>query len=64
METLRAHEIKTTFFNTETLNAMCRKLITHYFLLTQQDLQLWDSDPESFGKYREIVDLSVTEFQV
>lgn len=48
METLRAHEIKTTFFNAETLNAMCRKLITHYFLLTQQDLQLWDSDPESF----------------
>jgi len=29
---------------------MCRKLVTHYFLLTRDDLELWDSDPESFGK--------------
>lgn len=30
---------------------MCRKLVTHYFLLTHDDLELWDSDPESFGKF-------------
>lgn len=48
--TLRAHEIKMTFFTANTLTEMCRKLVTHYFLLTRDDLELWDSDPESFGK--------------
>lgn len=47
--TLRAHEIKMTFFTANTLTEMCRKLVTHYFLLTRDDLELWDSDPESFA---------------
>ncbi|XP_046677970.1 importin-11-like [Homalodisca vitripennis] len=47
-DTLRAHQIKITFFETTILNAMCRKLITQYFLLTPQDLQQWDTDPEGF----------------
>lgn len=40
-----------TFFAANTLTEMCRKLVTHYFLLTREDLELWDSDPESFGKF-------------
>lgn len=28
---------------------MCRKLVSHYFLLTREDLELWDTDPESFA---------------
>ncbi|KAJ4437496.1 hypothetical protein ANN_17641 [Periplaneta americana] len=49
--TLRAHQIKMSFFTANTLTEMCRKLVTHYFLLTRDDLELWDSDPESFGLY-------------
>lgn len=47
--TLQAHQIKTDFFVPTTLTEMCRKLVTHYFLLTPDDLQLWDADPESFA---------------
>ncbi|XP_054286364.1 importin-11-like [Macrosteles quadrilineatus] len=47
-DTLRAHQIKMSFFETPILNIMCRKLITHYFLLAPQDLQQWDADPEGF----------------
>lgn len=49
-DTLRAHQIKMSFFQTDVLNMMCRKLITHYFLLTAHDLRQWDSDPEGFGE--------------
>jgi hypothetical protein len=49
--TLRAHEIKMAFFTADTLTEICRRLVTHYFLLTFYDLELWDSDPESFGKF-------------
>lgn len=48
-ETIRAHHIKMAFFTTETLTEMCRKLVTHYFLLTQDDLLEWDADPETFA---------------
>jgi hypothetical protein len=47
--TLQAHQIKTDFFVPGTLTEMCRKLVSHYFLLTSDDLQLWDADPESFA---------------
>lgn len=48
-ETLRAHEIKMAFFQPNILSEMCRKLVTHYFLLSQDDLAMWDSDPEIFA---------------
>ncbi|CAG2063201.1 unnamed protein product, partial [Timema podura] len=47
-ETLRAHQIKMGFFTANTLTEMCKKLVTHYFLLTTDDLKQWDSDPEGF----------------
>ncbi|KAK9506660.1 hypothetical protein O3M35_008554 [Rhynocoris fuscipes] len=46
---LKAHQLKQLFFDSNTLNEICRKLITHYFLLTPHDLSLWDSDPEAFA---------------
>lgn len=48
-ETLRAHQIKMAFFQPNTLTEMCRKLVSHYFLLTQDDLAMWDADPETFA---------------
>ncbi|KAJ1522166.1 hypothetical protein ONE63_002476 [Megalurothrips usitatus] len=47
--TLRAHQIKTSFFTPEILSAICQGLVGHYFLLTQEDLQMWDDDPETFA---------------
>ncbi|KAK3911749.1 Importin-11 [Frankliniella fusca] len=48
-QTLRAHQIKTSFFTPEVLTAICQGLVGHYFLLTQEDLQMWDEDPETFA---------------
>ncbi|XP_043468445.1 importin-11 [Leptopilina heterotoma] len=45
---LRAYQLKQEFFTPETLNEICKRLVTHYFLLTPADLELWDSDPENF----------------
>ncbi|CAH1407271.1 unnamed protein product [Nezara viridula] len=46
---LKAHQLKQAFFNSSTLTAICKRLVTHYFLLTPRDLELWDTDPESFA---------------
>lgn len=46
---LEADRIRAEFFTNEMLAEICMKLITHYFLLSREDLLLWDSDPESFG---------------
>lgn len=46
--TLEAFRIKSEFFTSSVLAGMCHKLISHYFLLTQDDLEVWDSDPEGF----------------
>ncbi|NXK69811.1 IPO11 protein, partial [Sylvietta virens] len=47
-ETLEAHKIKTSFFTYPTLMEICRRLVTHYFLLTKEELTMWEEDPESF----------------
>ncbi|XP_051785651.1 importin-11 [Erpetoichthys calabaricus] len=48
-ETLEAHKIKTSFFTYPTLTEICRRLVSHYFLLTGEELAMWDEDPESFA---------------
>lgn len=40
---------KQDFFTAVRLKYICEKVIMHYFLLTQQDLELWDEDPEAFA---------------
>ncbi|XP_022129753.2 importin-11 isoform X2 [Pieris rapae] len=47
--TLHAHQIKTEVLNENTICHMCRHLVTHYFLLSSDDLALWDAEPESFA---------------
>ncbi|XP_050703049.1 importin-11-like [Eriocheir sinensis] len=47
-QTLEAFRIKSSFFTTSVLAGMCHKLISHHFLLTPEDLEVWDSDPEGF----------------
>ncbi|NWU72207.1 IPO11 protein, partial [Pterocles burchelli] len=48
-ETLEAHKIKAAFFTYPTLMEICRRLVTHYFLLTEEELMMWEEDPESFA---------------
>uniref|UniRef100_A0A672V8B2 Importin-11 n=1 Tax=Strigops habroptila TaxID=2489341 RepID=A0A672V8B2_STRHB len=47
-ETLEAHKIKMAFFTYPTLMEICRRLVTHYFLLTKEELTMWEEDPEGF----------------
>ncbi|KAM9590593.1 importin-11-like [Morphnus guianensis] len=47
-ETLEAYKIKTAFFTFPTLMEICRRLVTHYFLLTEEELTMWEEDPEGF----------------
>nr|XP_020639329.1 importin-11 isoform X2 [Pogona vitticeps]XP_020639330.1 importin-11 isoform X2 [Pogona vitticeps] len=47
-ETLEAHKIKASFFTYPTLTEICRRLVTHYFLLTEEELAMWEEDPEGF----------------
>ncbi|XP_011375650.1 importin-11 isoform X1 [Pteropus medius] len=52
-ETLEAHKIKMAFFTYPTLTEICRRLVSHYFLLTEEELTMWEEDPEgfNFGNY-------------
>ncbi|KAK7116601.1 hypothetical protein V1264_002257 [Littorina saxatilis] len=45
---LEARQIVTDFFTFETLSEVCRRLVSQYFLLTTDDLTLWEADPEEF----------------
>uniref|UniRef100_A0A8D0HQZ1 Importin-11 n=1 Tax=Sphenodon punctatus TaxID=8508 RepID=A0A8D0HQZ1_SPHPU len=47
-ETLEAHKIKASFFTYPTLTEICRRLVTQYFLLTEEELAMWEEDPEGF----------------
>uniref|UniRef100_A0A8C9TWZ9 Importin-11 n=1 Tax=Scleropages formosus TaxID=113540 RepID=A0A8C9TWZ9_SCLFO len=48
-EILEAHRIKTEFFTHPTLTEIGRRLVSHYFLLTEEELAMWEEDPESFA---------------
>ncbi|XP_006023585.1 importin-11 isoform X2 [Alligator sinensis] len=47
-ETLEAHKIKTSFFTYPTLTEICRRLVSQYFLLAEEELTMWEEDPEGF----------------
>lgn len=40
------------FFTYPTLTEICRRLVSHYFLLTEEELTMWEEDPEGFSKNR------------
>ncbi|KAM3868244.1 importin-11 [Diretmus argenteus] len=48
-ESLEAHKIKTAFFTHPTLTEIGRRLVSYYFLLTEEELTMWEEDPESFA---------------
>ncbi|XP_061756417.1 importin-11 isoform X1 [Nerophis ophidion] len=48
-ESLEAHKIKAAFFTHPTLTEIGRRLVSHYFLLTEEELAMWEEDPESFA---------------
>uniref|UniRef100_A0A8C5N0A2 Importin-11 n=1 Tax=Leptobrachium leishanense TaxID=445787 RepID=A0A8C5N0A2_9ANUR len=48
-ETMNAHQVKMSFFTYPTLTEICRRLVTHYFLLSEEELTMWEEDPESFA---------------
>lgn len=48
-ESLEAHKIKTAFFTHPTLTEIGRRLVSHYLLLTEEELAMWEEDPESFA---------------
>ncbi|KAH6938891.1 hypothetical protein HPB50_014678 [Hyalomma asiaticum] len=47
--TMEAAQIKMAFFTYSTVTEMCRRLVLHYFLLTEEELATWDNDPEGFA---------------
>ncbi|XP_031837056.1 importin beta11 isoform X2 [Nomia melanderi] len=51
MQLVKMHlvcKLRQEFCTPETLTEICSRLVTHYFLLTPADLELWDTDPENF----------------
>ncbi|KAH8233243.1 hypothetical protein KR026_005864 [Drosophila bipectinata] len=38
------------FFTAERVTYICEKIVTHYFLLTQQELEEWQQDPEGYDQ--------------
>ncbi|XP_043919759.1 importin-11 [Protopterus annectens] len=49
VETLEAHKIKMEFFTYQTLTEICRRLVSKYLLLTEEELTMWEEDPEGFA---------------
>ncbi|XP_040277260.1 importin-11 [Bufo bufo] len=48
-ETISAHQIKMSFFTYPTLMEICHRLVTHYFLLSEEERAMWEEDPEGFA---------------
>ena len=44
-----AIEVKRMFFATSTVETICKSLVGKYLPLSQEDLELWDADPEEYG---------------
>ena len=45
----QAHAIKTDFFIASTVSEICKQLLFKYLPLLQDELVLWDADPEQFS---------------
>ena len=46
----QGHTIKTEFFEPTTVTEVAKCLISQYLLLSKDDLELWDADPEQYGE--------------
>ncbi|XP_034104370.1 importin-11 [Drosophila nasuta] len=45
-----AAQTQSKFFSLERVTYLCEKIVTHYFLLTQDELAEWQQDPEGYGQ--------------
>ncbi|KAH8384850.1 hypothetical protein KR093_010102, partial [Drosophila rubida] len=45
-----AAQTQSKFFSVERVTYLCEKIVTHYFLLTQDELAEWQLDPEGYGQ--------------
>ncbi|GAB0099223.1 importin-11 [Sergentomyia squamirostris] len=45
----QATKAKEDFFTPQRLSYICERIIMHYFILTQSELDAWDEDPESYA---------------
>lgn len=45
-----AAQTQTKFFSVERVTYLCEKIVTHYFLLTPDELAEWQQDPEGYGQ--------------
>lgn len=43
-------QTQSKFFSVERVTYLCEKIVTHYFLLTAEELAEWQQDPESYGQ--------------
>ena len=46
---MQGHTNKTEFFQPSTVMEIAKYLISQYLLLSKEDLELWDADPEQYG---------------
>jgi len=46
----QARLAKAEFFNESVAARICAGLVTSFLPLSSDDLQLWDTDPEEYGK--------------
>ena len=51
-QVLQAIQLKKAFFSADLLSDISRKLVTHYLVLREEELQTWHSDPEEFCEGR------------
>ncbi|KAK3740103.1 hypothetical protein QZH41_012340 [Actinostola sp. cb2023] len=47
-ETLAVHQIKMSFFTPSVLSEIIHRLVMHFFLLKEEELDNWESDPEDY----------------
>ena len=47
---MEAHEAKLGFFKAAICQQLLEKLVGHYLLLTDEELQVWENSPEEFSE--------------
>ncbi|ALC41173.1 Ranbp11 [Drosophila busckii] len=45
-----SNSAQSKFFSVERVAYLCEKIVTHYFLLTPEELAEWQNDPEGYGQ--------------
>lgn len=46
---VEVHKIKTDFFTQPVLREICQQLLSRYFVLSENDIHVWENNPEEFA---------------